>query len=450
MNGNRMKTALIRIFLGVTILLLAGYGESPAAIPRVTRMVLNENQMTVLFAEQHTLPFVTFNLLIDAGAWRDPEGKGGLANLAAEAILLGTKDRDFDAINRELDFLGAELSTECGRDFVTVTLRVLKKNLDQGLALFFDVLFNPAFPPEQVERKLREIEAGVRSLQDQPEEVAERNFIQALFRENPYGHPVEGTTESLARIAPEDAARFYRETWQPGNAVLAVVGDLTQEELESAVLSRMRKWPSGKIAEKRFKTIFVESPEPVRVDRPISQATVILGHPGIERSHPDYYAVSVMNQVLGGGGFTSRLMKEIRVKRGLAYATVSFFVPGKFPGSFQILLQTKNSTATEAIRIALDEMRKMKTAPPTDPEIETAKNYLIGSFPMRFDTQAELSEVLVQVEYYGLGLDYFEKYPDYIRAIDRQAVHRAAEKYLMPDRVISSIVADMGKTDLGK
>ena len=170
-------------------------------------------------------------------------------------------------------------------------------------------------------------------------------------------------------------------------------------------------WPLAEVPERPFPVMFEREKKEIKVDRPITQANILLGHAGVARDNPDYYALIVMNYILGGGGFASRLVEEIRIKRGLAYSVVSFFDPGKHPGAFQISLQTKNASAREAISLCLREMERIQKELVSQNELEGAKKYLIGSFPMRLDTQGKLAHFIGQVEYYGLGLDYPNRYP---------------------------------------
>jgi zinc protease len=199
----------------------------------------------------------------------------------------------------------------------------------------------------------------------------------------------------------------------------------------------------GEIPTLPFIVEFEKAQKTVKIDRPITQANVILGNAGVTRENPDFYALTVMNYILGGGGFASRLTEVIRNKRGLAYSVASFFDPGKYPGSFQVVLQTKNSSAKEVISLSLQQMERMQKELVSDKELEGAKKYLIGSFPMRFDTQSKLASFLTQVEYYGLGLDYPEKYPSLIRSVTREEVLRVAKKYLHPQEYVLVIVANL-------
>ena len=430
---------LIFPFSLLGLILLAG---SSPAMPPVQRMVL-PNKIVLLISEEHSLPFITLQLLVDSGSRKDPSGKEGLARLVARGLLLGTSQRTVNAINEELDFMGASLDSSCSRDYATVHLRVLKKDLDRGLALFLESLTQPTFPEGEVRREVEKTLAAIQAAEDQPEEVAEKEFQKDLFLTSPYGHPVEGTKESVPRITREAIVQFYRNYYHPNNSILVVVGDITLEEVKAKLLPRLAKWPMGEAPGMPFKGEFAKGPKTVKIDRAITQANIILGHRGVSRENPDFYALTVMNYVLGGGGFSSRLMEEIRNRRGLAYSVASFFDPAKYPGSFQIVLQTKNASAREAISLSLQQMERIRKEMVSENELEGAKKYLIGSFPMRLDTQGKLVNFLGQVEYYGLGLDYPEKYPSLIRSVTREEVLRVAKAYLHPEDYLLVVVANL-------
>ncbi len=423
-------------------LLLVLTANSLHAMPPVKRTVLPTG-LVLLASEEHSLPFVTFQLLIDSGAWRDPSGEEGLAHLTARGLLLGTSKRAVNAINEELDFMGASLSSSSGRDYSTLNLKVLKKDLDKGLDLFMEVLTQPTFPEEEIRRETEKTLAAIQSEEDRPEEVAEKEFQKTLFLNSPYGHPVEGTKGSVSRLTREGVVGFYRSYYHPNSAILIVVGDITDDEMKTKLIPLLEKWSMAETPKLPFITQFAKKQKTVKIDRPITQANIILGHAGVSRENPDFYAITVMNYILGGGGFASRLMEEIRNKRGLAYSVASFFDPGKYPGSFQIVLQTKNASAREAISLSLQQMERIQKELVSEKELEAAKKYLIGSFPMRLDTQGKLANFLTQVEYYGLGLDYPEKYPSLIRSITREEVLRVAKEYLHPKNIIQVIVANL-------
>jgi len=417
------------------------------AMPPVQRMILS-NQLVLLASGEHSLPFVTVQLLVDSGSRKDPSGEEGLSYLTAKSLLHGTSKRTINQINEDLDFMGASLSSSSGRDYSTLTLKVLKKDLDKGFDLFMEVLTQSIFPEEEIKRETEKTLAAIQSEEDQPEEVAEKAFLKALFLSSPYGHPVEGTKESVPKLNREEALRFYRSYYHPNNAIVTIVGDITEHEIKTKLVPRLEKWSKGEIPKVPFVNTFEREQKTVKINRPITQANIILGNAGVSRENPDFYALTVMNYILGGGGFASRLMEVIRNKRGLAYSVASFFDPGKYPGSFQVVLQTKNPSAREALSLALQQMERIQKELILEKELEAAKKYLIGSFPMRFDTQGKLANFLSQVEYYGLGLNYPEKYSSLIGSITREEVLRVAKKYLHPKQYVLVIVANLKEAGL--
>jgi len=430
------------ILLILLLFCLCPQWNAVSAMPPVQRSVL-PNGLILLVSEEPSLPFVTLQLLIDSGSRTDPSGEEGLAHLTARGLLLGTTKRPVTAIHEELDFMGASLNASSGRDYATLSLRVLKKDLDKGLDLFMDVLTQPTFPEEEIRREVEKTLAAIQSAEEEPEEVAEKEFRKSLFLGSPYGHPVEGTKESLPRLTRDMIVRFYRAYYHPNNSILTMVGDMTAQEIKTKLLPRLALWSKVEVPQVPSHITFAKEKKAVKIDRGISQANIILGHSGVSRENPDYYALTVMNYILGGGGFASRLMEEIRNKRGLAYSVASFFDPGKYPGSFQIVLQTKNSSARESITLALEQMERIQKEQVSEKELEGAKKYLIGSFPLRLDTQGKLANFLTQMEYYRLGLDYPGKYPSLIRSVTREEVNRVARKYLQPENYILVVVANL-------
>jgi zinc protease len=442
MASTDAKVMIIALMFILSYLLPGLQASLVQSMPPVQRSVL-PNGLVLLISREHSLPLLTMQLLIDAGARKDPSGQQGLAHLTAKGLLLGTSNRTVTTMNEELDFMGASLDVSTNRDFVTLGLRVLKKDLYKGFDIFLDVLTQPTFPEEEIQREVQKTLAAIQSAEADPMEVAEKAFRKTLFLNSPYGHPVEGTRESLSQLKHEAIARFYRTHYHPNGAILTIVGDITSDEVTEKLIPRLEKWPRGESPKELFTTTFAQGTKTVEIDREIAQANIILGNKGVSRQNPDYYVLTVMNYILGGGGFGSRLMDEIRVRRGLAYSIASFFDPGKFPGSFQVVLETKNVSAREAISLVLQQMERIQREMVSEQELITARNYLTGSFPLRLDTQAKMAGFITQVEYYGLGLDYPDKYALLISAITREEVLQVAKAYLHPDNYVVVIVANL-------
>jgi zinc protease len=415
-------------------------GEAPPAQVLGVRQKL-PNGLVWLFSPQTELPLVTLQLLIKAGTLVDPPGKAGLANLTASLLLSGTKSKSATQIARELDFMGAKLGAQGGDDFATLSLTVLKKDLGQALDLCKDVLLNPAFAPEEVKRKVAQFQATLESEKDEPMVVASRAFARKLYGPFPYGHPTLGTREGLAAITRNDLLALHHRYYRPNNAVLCLVGDLTPEEAGQWVAKTFGDWAAASIPPLALPAIPpLERREVVVVDKDITQANIIIGNLGIARHNPDFYAIQVMNYILGGGGFASRLMDDIRENRGLAYSVSSAFAPGLEPGPFTVSLETKNPSAADAIRQVTEQLRRIMSKPVTDQELKDAKSYLIGSFPRKMDSMSKRAWLLGYVEVYGLGLDYPWRYPELVQHLTPADIQRVAEKYLHPENYLLVVV----------
>jgi zinc protease len=413
----------------------------------VERSVLG-NGLVLLTSEQNALPMVTFNLLLKAGSRYDPAGAEGLANLTARLLTYGTRKRTAIEISELLDFIGAELSTASGDDLATISMTLLKKHLPIGLELLTEILTESVFPAEEIERQKQQVLAAIRGKQEDPGEVAQMKFMESLYPKSPYGRPVEGTESSVRGIERGALQSFYDRYYRPNRAILAVVGDFSHGEITAALTESFKGWKEGPAVTEAPPDTTPGPADFIRVDKNITQANIVIGHEGVPRDHPDYYAIQVMNYILGGGGFTSRLMDEVRNQRGLAYSVYSVFFGEKHVGTFMINMQTKNETAGEAIRIAGEEMRRLREEGVSDEELEAAKAYLTGSFPLRLDTNRRIAGFLSHVEYFGLGLGYVEQYPDLIGAVTRQDVQRVAARYLQPEKLVVVVVANQAKAAL--
>jgi len=434
----------------------------------VKRTVL-PNGLIVLHSEKHNLPIVMVTLLVKASQLNEPKDKAGLANLTAELLTEGTKNRKSTDISEEIEFIGASLDVSADNDYSTVTLSVLKKDINKGFELFSDILLNPTFPQAEIDRKGELIKGFLRQREEEPSFLASRAFKKEVFGEHPYGRLIEGSVETIDNIKREDLVRFYSDYFLPNNSILSVVGDLTSDELDGLIKQYIGEWknvkggkhtstplsrgdlPStlagegkgegGFSYEKKTKRI-------VKIDKDLTQANIILGNLGICRDNPDYYAVSVMNYILGGGGFSSRLMQSIRDEMGLAYDVHSFFTASKEEGIFQIGVQTKNESANTAIDEILKQVNRIRKENVSDQEISDAKSYLTGSFPRRLDTNRKIADFLASVEFYNLGLDYVEKYSIYINSVTKDDVLRVAQKYLDPEKYVLVVVANQKRANI--
>lgn len=439
---NPRSAARFTASIGAALLALSICATRAHALD-MKRMTLS-NGAVLMVSEQHLLPMVTFAISFDAGSRRDPKGKEGLAELTANSITQGSKDLTATEFNQKVDFMGSEVSVGADRDYATAEFTSLKKYEDQTLSLLARILTDPGLRPADIERKRAELVAAIDAQEESPSYVAEVAFQKTLFgADSPYGHPSEGFKETTSKLTPEDVTKFYHDFYKMGGAVIAVAGDVTADEIKSKLEQQFASLQGATPQQPAPSAPSVAAGlHPLLIDQNVAQATVVLGFGGVERSNPDYYKLQVMNHILGGGGLTSRLMKVVRSEKGLVYGVGSGFDAGKFPGSFRAVLQTKNKSANEAITATLQQIRLMQEQPVTDDELGDTKKYLIGSFPLKYDTLGKIDSFMLQVELYGLGLDYPDRYPKLVGDVTKDDVLTDAKKFLHPDAAILVVVAN--------
>jgi len=418
-----------------------------AAGPPVERRTL-PNGALLLVSEQHALPMVVVQMIVDAGARRDPSGKEGLASLTGDLLTEGTKTRTASQISDATDFIGAALSTGADTDYASLGITAVSKDLDTALSLLTDVLLHPTFPEAEVARRREAALASMQASEDDPGSVAQRTFVQTLFHNEPYGHPAIGTPAAVRKLTRADLVDFYQRYYHPAGSIIAVVGDVTTADVEARMQAALRDWNGAAAPAFEYGPSAPADAVAVLVDKPVSQANLILGQRGVARDNPDYLTLTVMNFILGGGGFTSRLLDNIRTKSGLAYSVGSGFSVNKSPGSFQVVMQTKNQSANDAIQRTCGEIERIRREPVTDEELSGAKLYLTGSFPMRFDTNAKIAGFLSQVVFYNLGDDYADTYAARINAVTKEDIQRVAQQYLHPEQLDLVAVAKLDQAGI--
>ncbi len=431
--------------LTAVALLCCALAASAAAIgPAVDERTL-DGGATLLVSEQHGLPVVILVALLDAGSRRDPVDQHGLANLTADLLTEGTQSRSANEIANAIEFVGGSLSSGANVDYATISMRVLRRDLDLGLELFADVLLRPSFPAAELERTRDAVLASLKDDEDDPTTVAGKAFGRELYGPHPYGHPVEGDPASVSAISRDDLKRFYAEHYGPEGTVIAVVGDVEPNQIASRLGEVLAAWQPRPRPPLTRADAPPDSARRIEIDRPVSQASVVIGHRGVARTNPDYEALTVVNYVLGGGGFSSRMMDKIRSEAGLVYGVSSYFSGGQLRGSFRVVMQTKNESVPEAIALARAEIERMRADGITAAELEDAKRYLTGSFPLNLDSNNEIASYVASTWFLGLGADAADRYLRGIDAVSLDDAARVAAQYLHPDRLLEVIVADTAK-----
>jgi len=421
-------------------------GKSPLkeeASLRKPERFITDNGIKVLFLERNSLPFITVNATIRAGSVFEPVELAGLAGFTADLLTEGTKARSSNQISEEIDFIGGSLSSSGGIDFSSASLKVLSKDREKGFELLSDILLNPSFPEEEIERERSQVKASIISKVDDPSTVAAEEFNKLLFGDHPYSRPAEGYIETIEKINRERIVDFHKRYYLPNNTIIAVVGDIKKADLKRLLSKNFGHWKSGKVKQASYVNVKPINEKVIKIiDKDLTQANVQLGHIGMKRDNPDFYAAYVMNYILGGGGFVSRLMTEIRDNRGLVYSVYSYFNPLKDPGPFKVGLQTKNESAKEAIEESLKQVRTIIDKGVTGEELRNAKDYLVGSFPLKFTTNSKIAGYLTYMEVYNLGLDYLDKFPKIIESLTVEDINNAARKYLDPENYLLVVVGN--------
>jgi len=396
--------------------------------------------LKIVIARRGPLPLASIHLVLRAGSSSDPRGKAGLAEFVAELLRRGTRRRSADEINEAVEFYGAALS--CGADEDTLSVRVStpSEHLGTMLRIVSELVREPSFPPKEVAAARERLVAQLANDLDDPALLADRALLRALWGDHPYGHDVAGTARDAASFVRRDAVDFHRARFGPRVGLLIIVGLIEPWQARVWAERAFARWSGGPRSPPEIPTAKIPAlPGPLLVDKPEqTQSQVRMGGPGFPKGHPDLFAATVMNTALGGG-FTSRLMQEIRVNRGLSYGASSNFERLMAGGAFTVSSFTKTESTRKLIDVAVSVIRKMRREGPTAEEVEAAETYVAGLFPMRFETNEAVAAAIAEIRVYGLGDRWVQRFVPGIKAVTRPMAAAAAKKYLF-DRPPTMVV----------
>jgi zinc protease len=413
--------------------------------PSAYRQVLN-NGVVGFFVEDHDLPLVNVSILVRAGTYLDPAGKEGLAAATANQLRSGgTEHHKADAFDEEADFLAAEITSAAGPTSCGVSVNFMAKDADMALELFFDMVRNPAFQQDRLDLLKSQYLQAIERRNDRTEDIEYREWNR-LLRGDKHFSTVLSTKASLASLTREDLLDFQRKYYRPGNFVLAVSGDFRTPEMKARLEKAMEGWPnSGVTVTKVPKPDYSVVPGVYMVNKPdVNQGRVSIGHLGIMRGNPDEFAIDLMNEILGGSGFTSRIMSRVRTDEGLAYDAGSDFSAGiYYEGQFRAEFQSKSSTAAEAAQIVLEEIERMRNEKVSPEELEIVKNQEIEVFPRIFGSASSIANTFARDEFTGRPADYWDTYRDKVKAVAVEDIQRVAREYLRPDKLVILAVGNV-------
>lgn len=406
----------------------------------VERVVLG-NGMIVYLYEDPRLPTFSLTTMIRCGSVYDSDDKAGLSQLVGTVMRTGgSKTISGDSLNILLEYAGGSLETRIGDESGTASLSVLSKDMEIGLKLWADLLRNPAFPADKLELAKVDIRNSIKRRNDDPGSVTNRYFNKLIYGEHPYGRILEW--ETVKAITPDDLLAYQKNFFAPNNMIVGVSGDFKKEELLARLSALVGDWPkSDALPPAPPEVQFALKPGVYEVLKDVNQANIRVGQMGIRRDNPDRYAISLMNYILGGGSFTSRLTSRVRSDEGLAYrAGSSFDIDSRDYGTFAAYCQTKSSTCYKATRIIMEEINKIRSEGATQEELDDAKNAAINRFVFNFDTSGRIIQNLISLEYSGFPIDFYDNYAVNFSKVTLADIKAVAQKYFSPDQLTLVVV----------
>lgn len=398
----------------------------------------------VYFVENHDLPIVDLSVNFSAGSVRDTAEKSGLAGVTRYLMALGAAGMSDEVIANKMADIGAILGGEFNSDRATFKLRTLSNAREQTQALdvFVKVLQKPDFLQAVLDREKARIIAGLQESATQPESIANKAFMAALYGKHPYSLDESGEVETISKINREDLQAFYAKHYGAKGSVIAMMGDLTREQANQIAENISGNLPKASSLEPIASVTLPTQAIEQRIAHPASQSHILLGYPGIKRGDADLFPLYVGNYILGGGGFVSRLTEEVREKRGLVYSVYSYFMPMAELGPFQIGLQTKKEQADVALKLVRETLDKFLKDGVTEKELTAAKANIIGGFPMRIDSNAKILDYLAMIGFYHLPLNYLDEYNGNVDKVTVAQIKETFNRRLKPENFVTIVVGD--------
>ncbi|HET8730677.1 MAG TPA: pitrilysin family protein [Moraxellaceae bacterium] len=405
--------------------------------PFVIQHWLTHNGTRVYFVEADELPMLDVRLVFDAGGARDGD-HGGLASLANRMLDDGTSSRDASAVAGSFESVGARYSAGSYRDMAVAELRVLSDPAfrDPALDVLADVIAHASYPEDAYRREMKSSEVGQQQQEQSPAALASRLFFKGLYGDHPYAHPPTGTRESLAKISRDDLVAFHARYYVARNLTLALVGAISRADAEMIAERISGALPEGQPAPPLPAVQKLDRARHLYREFPSAQTHILMGAPGIRYGDPDYFALMVGNEILGGGGFTSRLMEELRQRRGMTYGAYSNFQQMRAEGPFQISVSTRADQTADALRVIREIVTGFVKDGPSDEELRAAKANIIGSFPLSTASNDSIIGFLGAIGFYGLPLDYLDTYIAKVNAVTTDDVRAAFRRHVRPDRLL--------------
>lgn len=431
---NRLCAMLIPLFVALT--------ATPASALLPIQQWQTKSGARVLFVESHDLPMLDVSVDFAAGSAFDRPEKSGLAGVALGLMQLGAGGLSESEIARRMADTGAQLGHRFDSDRGGITLRTLtsKAEMQQALDLLARILQRPEFPAAVLEREKARVVSAIKESDTKPETLLNRNFSRMIYGRHPYALRGPGEVETVRAITRDDLLAFYRRHYSANRAVVALMGDVTRAQAAAIAEQLTEGLPAGVAGEPIPPVSELERADTRVVAHPATQSHILIGMPGIRRDDPDYFPLYVGNYILGGGGFVSRILDEVRTKRGLAYSAFSYFQPLKQRGPFVIGLQTRRDQVGEALAVVRATLAEFLANGPTDDELQKAQQNIVGGFALRIDSNRKIVENLAAIGFYDLPLTYLDDFSGNVEKVTVADIRRAFARHVDPARMVTVVV----------
>ncbi len=439
------KKNLPIIILAVVVILVAGYvffkDDTPTVQTRGSGLsieVWETNGARVMYVYAPELPMVDVRVIFTAGSARDA-GKPGLSNMTNLLLNHGAGQWDTNQIAERFDGVGAQYSASARRDSAFVGIRSLteKQWLKTALDTLATIIQKPRFEKSELDRERKRLQVALSSQEESPGSIANIAFYKEIYGDHPYASQTIGNKQSIKAITRDDLSGFYKQYYVARNAIVVIVGAVDKSQASKIAKQLVDPLEKGEVAAALPEVVAVKQSRLINIKHPSTQTTIMVGHEGNYRGDPDYFPLYVGNHILGGSGFGSRIVKEIREKRGLAYSSYSYFSPMQRKGPFVMGLQTKNEQAKEAHEALMQILTKYINEGPTPDELDHSKKNITGGFPLKLDSNKDILGYVAMIGFYNLPLDYLKNFNSNVEKVTIEKIRDAFKRRVHPDRMIT-------------
>jgi zinc protease len=397
----------------------------------------------VYYVENHELPIIDLSMSFAAGSARDEPAKAGLASMTRNMMTLGAGGLSDEDISKHLADVGAQLGGDFDADKANFKLRSLSSEheFNQALDIFTQILQKPDFPESVLAREKSRVIASLKEAATQPDSIANKAFMKALYGSHPYSYDSITEPETVDAITSADLQSYYVNHYSAKGAVIALIGDLTREQAVQLTEKLTAGLPIPSANAAIPSVSYPQQSQEQQIPHPAKQSHILLGYPGVKRGDPDYFPLYVGNYILGGGGFVSRLTEEVREKRGLVYSVYSYFLPMEELGPFQIGLQTKREQSEDALKLVRETLNTFIEKGVTESELNAAKQNITGGFPLRLDSNAKILDYLTVIGFYKLPLSFLDDFNANVNKVTTAQIKDAFNRRIDPSKMVTIIVA---------